>query len=84
MIVLVDNMIEIWENTDGCAYQYRCATSLYLLSMLAHTYNIIIDRGVGSPGNVRYVVDGLNATEKRLLSILMKNVKLPGASAYDS
>ena len=34
----------MWENTDGCAEQYICDTALYLLSMLAQTYNIIIYR----------------------------------------
>ena len=32
----------IWESTDGCADQYRWATALYLLPMLAHAYNTII------------------------------------------
>ena len=44
-------MINIWENNNGCADQYRCATALYLLSILAHAYNTIIDRGVGEPGH---------------------------------
>ena len=51
--VFFSNMITIWENNDGCAEQYRCATELYLLSMLAHAYNIIIDHGVGAPGHQR-------------------------------
>ena len=63
------NMITIWENTDGCEDQYLCATALYLLSMLAHAYNIIIDCGVGSPGHGIEVVDGLN---------VMKTVQLTG------
>ena len=25
---LMSELSTIWENTDGCAYQYRCATSL--------------------------------------------------------
>ena len=62
---LFANMSTIWGNTCGCAEKYRCATALYLLSILAHRYNIIIDHGVGVPGHVREVVDGLNATEKR-------------------
>ena len=33
----------IWNNNGGCSEQYRFSTKLYLLSMLAHTYNIIID-----------------------------------------
>ena len=77
-------MSTIWENTDGFAEQYRCANALYLLAMLAHTYNIIIDRDIGSTGQGREVVDVLNVTKKRFLSMLMKNVKLPYASAYDS
>ena len=45
---------------DGCAEQYHCTTALYLLPMLAHTYNIIIDCGVGALGHGREFVDGLN------------------------
>ena len=52
--------------------------------MLAHAYNIIIDRGVGAPGHGREVVDGLNDTEKRLLSILITTVQMTGAEYYDS
>ena len=36
-------------NTDECAEEYRCEPDIYLLSMLAHIYNIIIDCGVGVP-----------------------------------
>ena len=39
-----------WENTNDCAEQYKYATTLYLLSILAHAYNIIIDCDVGSQG----------------------------------
>ena len=73
-------MTTIWENTDGCAYQYRCATTLYLLSMLAHAYNIIINCGVGEPGHGIEVVDRLSFTYKIFLSILLTNVQLPGAA----
>ena len=74
----------IWENTDGCAEQYCSTTALYLLSMLAHTYNIIIDSGVGALGHIIKVVGGLNANYIQFLSMLMKNVQLPGAADYDS
>ena len=57
----------VWENTDGCAEQYHCATALYLLSMLSHEYNITIDFGVGSPGYSREIVDGLNDTKNVFL-----------------
>ena len=45
---------KIWENKNGCTEKYRCATVLYLLAMLEHAYNIVIDQGVGSPGYGRY------------------------------
>ena len=31
---------QIWENTDGCAEQYRCAYALYLLSVMSQCYSI--------------------------------------------
>ena len=52
--------------------------------MLANTYNIIIDSGVEAPGYGREVVNGLNATGKRFLSMLKTTVKLTGAPAYDT
>ena len=67
-------------NTYGCAEQYLCATAPYLLSILAHAYNTIIDCGVGAPVHGRYV----NATNKRFLSVLIADVQLSGVEAYES
>ena len=77
-------MSTIWGNTDGCADKYCCENELYLLLMLAHAYNITIDRGVGAPVHGREVYYGLNATYKWLISMLMKTVQLPGAADYVS
>ena len=77
-------MSTIWENTDGCADQYLYTTALYLLSMLAHAYNFIIDHVVGAPGHEKEVLDVLNANEKRFISMLMATVKLTGSTDYDS
>ena len=60
-------MSNIWENNDGCADQYCCATVLYFLSMLVHAYNIIIDHGVGALGHDREVAEVLNDTDKFFL-----------------
>ena len=65
--VLFVDMSTIWVNTVGCVEQYHCETVLYLLSMLEHSYNIIIDRVVGAPGYGIEVVDGLNDNYKRFL-----------------
>ena len=61
--LLFSDMINIWENTDGCEEQYLCATVPYLLSIFAHAYKIIFDCGVGAPVHGREVVDGINSNE---------------------
>ena len=62
--------------------KYSFATALYLLSILAHKYNFIIDRGIGSPVYGREVVDGLNTTDKSFLPMLTTTVKLNCAEGY--
>ena len=54
----------IWENKHGCDEKQTCNTTLYLLSVLVHGYNITIDCGVGSPVHIIEVVDFLNTKEK--------------------
>ena len=68
----------IWENTDGCDEQYRCASTLYLISVMSQCYSIIIDQGISAPEHGKEVVDGLNSVDKRYVYQLMSNVKLPG------
>ena len=81
-IITVDK-ITIRVNVDGFSDQCRCATALHLLSMLAQECNVIIYRGVGTPGHSRDDVDGLNATNKIFSSMLMMTVKIPGTAGYD-
>ena len=52
--------------------------------MLSHAYNIVIDIGVGETGIRKYVVDGLNASNKRFLKILMTNVQLTSDDTNNS
>ena len=82
--VLMIKKSPIWENIDGCAEQYICATALYLLSMLSHKYNITIGRGVVTPGHGKDIVYGLNATDKIFLTMLMTTVQIPGAATNKS
>ena len=74
----------IWDNANGCAKKYRRITELYLLSMLSHAYNIASDCDVGEPVHRKYFVDGLNATNKRFLSMPMTAVQLPCAANNNS
>ena len=68
---------------DRCEEKYRCDTALDLLSMLAHSYNIIFDCSIGALGRYIEFIDGFNDTNKRLLSMLIPNLKLIGAEYYD-
>ena len=74
----------IWENSDGCAEQYRCASALYLMSVVSQCYSIIIDRGISAPGHGKEVGDGFNAVDKRYIYQLMSNVQLHGSVRFDS
>jgi hypothetical protein len=68
----------ILDHTDGCSKQYRSATVLYCLSLLAASYGITIDRAIGAPGHGKDEVDGLNATVKRYIKEKMCQTQAPG------
>ena len=74
----------IWENTDGFAEQYRCASSLYFMSVMSQCYSIIIDRVINAPVHGKEVLDRLNAVDKRYIYQLMSTVQLPGSKLFDS
>ena len=82
--VLTTSLSTIWENTDGCAEQYRCASALYLMSVMSQTYSLIIDRVISAPGYGKEVVDLLNSVDKRYIYQLMSKVQLPGSIIFDS
>ena len=45
---MTSTLSTIWENTDGCAVQYKCASELYLMSVLSQLHSIIFDRGISA------------------------------------
>ena len=67
--LLTSTLSTIWENTDGCADQYICASALYLMSVLSQCYSIIIDQDISAPGHEKEVVGGLNVIYKRYIYI---------------
>jgi hypothetical protein len=73
----------MFDNTDGCAKQYRCATALHLLSMLAVKYKIVIDRAICAPGHGKDLIDGLNAVDKMYLKELMMRTSQAGETEED-
>ena len=76
--LLTSTLSTVWENTDGFAEQYRCASALYLMSVLSQCYSIVIDQGKSAPDNGKEVVNGIDAIDKRYMYQLMSNVQLPG------
>ena len=57
----------VWEDTDGCAKQYRWALSIYLMTVLSSSYGIIMNRAIDVLGHGKNFIDGINATDKRYL-----------------
>ena len=74
----------IWDHTDGCSKQYRCAKAFYFLSWLSHKWGVVIDRAIGAPGHGKDIVDAINAVDKRLLRDYMRALKQPNESNEDT
>ena len=49
--ILVSGMSTVWEDTDGCAKQYRCDFATYLMTILSSSYGIIMDRAINASGH---------------------------------
>ena len=49
--VLTSLLSKIWENNDGCAEKYICASALYIIPVMPKCYSVIIDCGIIAPGN---------------------------------
>jgi len=72
------------DSTDGCAKQYRCATVLYMLSVLALHFGIVIDRSIGAPGHGKSEIDGLMAVDKTYLRSLFRCIVIPESQEGDN
>ena len=54
------------------------------MSVMYQCYSIIIDRGINAPRHGKYVLDGLNAVDRRYIYQLMSTVQLTGSKIFDS
>ena len=82
--LLTSTLSTIWEDTDGCADQYRCASALFLMSVLSQYFSLIIDRGISAPGHSKDVVGGIHDIVKSYIYQLMSNVQLPESKKFYS
>ena len=74
----------MWDQTDGCAKQYRCSIAYYLMSYLSTSYQIVLDRAVDTPGHGKDVVDGFNAVHTRYLATFLRMRITPENDKIDS
>ena len=56
------------------------------MSVMSQCYYIIVDQGISATVNVKEILYGLNAVDKRYIYMyqLMSNVKLSGSNRFDS
>ena len=73
-----------WDQTYGCANQYRCSIDYYLMSYLSTSYKIVLDRVLDTPGHGKDVVDGFNALQKRYLATCLRMISTPEKHKIDS
>ena len=74
----------MWDQTDGCAKQYRCSIAYYLMSYLSTSYKIVLDGAVDTPVHGKDVVDGFNAVQKRYLATFLRMRSTPEKDKIDS
>ena len=74
----------MWDQTDGCAKQYRCSIAYYLMTYLSTSYQIVLDRAVDTPGYGKDVVDGFNSVQKGYLATFLRMRSTPEKDKIDS
>ena len=74
----------MWDQTYGCAKQYRCSIAYYLMSYLSTSNQIVLDRAVDITGHGKDVVDGFNAIQKRYLATCLRMRITPEKDKIDS
>ena len=58
------NVDHLFENTDGCAKQYRSVTAMQLMAALAVKYEITFNRMVGAPHHGKGIGDAFGGMDK--------------------
>ena len=62
----------MWDQTYGCAKQYRCSIAYYIMSFLSKSYPIVFDRSVYTTGRGKDVVYVFNAIQKQYLATCLR------------
>ena len=74
----------MWYQKDGCATQYRCYISYYLMSFLSKSHQIVLDRAIDTLGHGKYVVDDFKNVQKRYSATCLRMRSMSGKDKIDS
>ena len=69
-----------WEDTDGCAKQYRYTLDICLMNVLSSSYGIIMDSAINSLDHGKNAVYGINATKEKKLKGKMELIGKLGSN----
>ena len=75
---------KFWDQTDGCANQYRCSIAYYLIYFLSKSYQSVLDRAVDTPCRGKDIVGGFYAVQKQYLSTCLIIFSTPELYKIDS
>ena len=67
-ISFTPRFLDILDDSDGYAEQYKCATVLYMLHKLAREEDIIYDRGIDADGHGKKYIDGFSGGDKDVIN----------------
>ena len=72
--IIPNTLSRIWGNTDSFSDHYRCATALYMLSILSQELSVIIDLDIIAPGHGIELVYSISAIYKSFLLQLITTI----------
>ena len=75
---------KMWDQTDGCADQYRCSITYYLMYFLSKLYQIFVDIAIDTLVYGKGVMYGFNAVQKQYLSTCLIMCSTPEVDKIDS
>ena len=74
----------IWDQTDGCAKQYKCSVAYYKMYVLSKSYQTVIDRAADSSDHGKDILDDFNAFQKQYLATCLRMRSRPEKDNIDS
>ena len=74
----------MWDQTYGCAKQYRCSIDYYVISFLSKSHQTVLNIADDTPCLGKYVVHGFNAIQKQYIANCLIIHSTPELDKIDS